>query len=88
MYDNCSLVDGRWSNWVVGPCSKTCGGGVQNLTRECNSPRPSCGGKQCKGDNYFVYPGKCNDFCCPGKRINENIVSIKLFFSVHMLHGF
>ena len=74
MIANCSLVDGRWSKWVVGPCSKTCGGGVQNFTRECNNPKPSCGGEQCKGGNYFAYPGKCNNFCCPGKMIDENIV--------------
>ena len=66
----CSIVDGGWSNWVTGLCSKTCGGGNRRITRKCNNPKPSCGGKQCEGNSYHVYPGKCNDFCCPGKSMN------------------
>jgi len=33
-------IDGRWgswSNWTA--CSRSCGGGVQKTTRECNKPR-------------------------------------------------
>jgi len=64
-----SVVDGGWSGWILEPCSKTCGGGTQTFTRECNNPKPSCSGKNCVGINYLVYPRKCNDFCCPGKII-------------------
>lgn len=61
------IVDGGWGQWAIEPCSKTCGGGIRKLTRECNNPTPSCGGQQCEGDSQFIYPGKCHDFCCPGK---------------------
>ena len=61
------IVDGGWNDWVVGPCSKTCGGGMWNITRECNKPKPSCNGKDCDGLNYRVYLIKCNNFCCPRK---------------------
>ena len=62
---DCSVVDGGWSPWKLGPCSKTCGGGIQNYTRMCNNPKPLCGGKNCKGvSNYIIR--NCNDICCPG----------------------
>ena len=58
-------VNGGWSSWRLGPCSKTCGRGIQNYTRVCDNPKPSCGGKECKGpSSHFI---KCNEFCCPGK---------------------
>ncbi|XP_008121172.1 A disintegrin and metalloproteinase with thrombospondin motifs 4 [Anolis carolinensis] len=38
---------GRWGPW--GACSRTCGGGVQYSTRECNKPVPRNGGKYCEG---------------------------------------
>ena len=60
-----SAVDGGWSSWSLGPCSKTCGGGTQISTRVCDNPKPSCGGKECEGPNTDSI--KCNDFCCPGK---------------------
>ena len=62
-----SVVDGEWSSWRLGPCSKTCGGGIQNYTRVCDAPKPSCGGDECKGPGS--YSTKCNEFCCPGKII-------------------
>ena len=65
-----SIVDGGWGGWVTGQCSKTCGGGVRNFTRKCNNPEPFCNGKQCIGKSYYVFPGKCSDFCCPGKNMN------------------
>ena len=58
-------VDGGWSSWITGPCSKTCGGGMQTKTRVCDNPKRSCGGKQCEGSSTDSI--KCNDFCCPSK---------------------
>ena len=37
---------GEWSDWLT-ECSRTCGGGVQYRFRQCNSPSPSDGGKDC-----------------------------------------
>ncbi|KAF4073075.1 hypothetical protein AMELA_G00254740 [Ameiurus melas] len=43
-------VDGKWGKWgTFGPCSRTCGGGVQLAKRECNNPLPDNGGKYCQG---------------------------------------
>ena len=67
---NFSIVDGGWGVWVIGPCSKTCGGGIRSITRKCNNPKPLCNGKQCEGESSYAFPGKCNDFCCPGKNMN------------------
>ena len=60
------IVNGSWSEWIPGPCSKTCGGGIQNYTRVCDSPEPSCGGKECDGLAIYTPKEKCNAFCCPG----------------------
>ncbi|XP_057291426.1 hemicentin-1-like isoform X2 [Hydractinia symbiolongicarpus] len=51
---------GDWSNYSL--CSKTCDGGVQMRTRECNNPTPLAGGKDCVG--LRVENRTCtNDFC-------------------------
>ena len=63
-----SIVHGGWSSWIREPCSKTCGGGLQNVTRECINPRPSCGGNSCSGSGF--QQEKCNDICCPGEVTN------------------
>uniref|UniRef100_A0A8C1RJQ0 ADAM metallopeptidase with thrombospondin type 1 motif, 2 n=1 Tax=Cyprinus carpio TaxID=7962 RepID=A0A8C1RJQ0_CYPCA len=45
--------DGHWGQWTkFGSCSRTCGGGVQFRTRECNNPSPANGGRTCYGNNY------------------------------------
>ena len=55
------VVDGGWSNWLVGKCSVTC---IKNKTRSCSNPVPSCGGKDCSGPAVEVV--KCNEFPCEG----------------------
>ncbi|KAK3105311.1 hypothetical protein FSP39_022254 [Pinctada imbricata] len=43
-------IDGQWGPWRKwGNCSSTCGTGVQNRTRMCDSPAPSMGGRDCIG---------------------------------------
>ena len=59
------VVDGGWSAWTEGSCSKACGGGIKQFTRSCNNPTPSCGGLSCIGNS--TYEEECNKFCCRGK---------------------
>ena len=61
----CYIVDGGWSSWTYGPCSKTCGRGTQTLTRRCDSPTPYCDGKDCSG--LRITQNTCINRCCPGK---------------------
>ncbi|XP_068181171.1 A disintegrin and metalloproteinase with thrombospondin motifs 2-like [Antennarius striatus] len=45
--------DGNWGTWSeFGQCSRTCGGGVQFRTRDCDNPRPANGGRTCIGTTY------------------------------------
>ena len=61
------LVDGQWTEWKAdGPCSVTCGIGIQLLYRECSNPAPENGGQQCEGDR--IKQIECNQqACCPSK---------------------
>ena len=63
------IVDGGWSSWVNGSCSKTCGGGIKHDTRVCDNPRPSCGGKKCEGPS--THSSTCNEICCPGNSLSS-----------------
>ena len=47
--EQCTPVAGGGSEWVWGPCSVSCGGGVQSGTRSCDNPAPSCNGAMCPG---------------------------------------
>ena len=76
---DCSIVDGGWSSWKLGPCSKTCGGGIQNYTRVCNNPKPSCGGKKCEGVSSYTANKTCNDLCCPGNVTIVNYINYCLY---------
>ncbi|MBN3306631.1 PROP protein, partial [Amia calva] len=43
-------VDGGWSQWSPsGSCSVTCGLGLRQMTRQCNSPAPKHNGRPCVG---------------------------------------
>uniref|UniRef100_A0AAY4CS82 ADAM metallopeptidase with thrombospondin type 1 motif 2 n=1 Tax=Denticeps clupeoides TaxID=299321 RepID=A0AAY4CS82_9TELE len=57
--------DGHWSSWgLFGQCSRSCGGGVQFRTRECNNPYPANGGRTCLGVSYQFQ--LCNVQECEG----------------------
>ena len=44
-----SAIDGEFTDWVEHCCCKTCGDGIQKLTRTCTNPPPQHGGKLCEG---------------------------------------
>ena len=73
------IVDGGWSDWEHGPCTKTCGGGKMSMIRKCNNPEPSCGGNECTGSNVFPLETPCNGFCCLGKIMTPCIFCIRLY---------
>jgi len=44
-------VDGGWSAWTVNKCDANC---RQSKSRTCNNPKPSYGGKWCRGINRRI----------------------------------
>ena len=46
---------GSWSSWSA--CSKSCDKGTRTRSRQCDSPKPLNGGKECAGPSTDV--GKC-----------------------------
>ncbi len=56
-------VDGGWTAWQFGPCSRTCGGGQQTITRSCTNPAPQNGGLNCVGNSNEAIT--CNTQICP-----------------------
>ncbi|XP_060107142.1 A disintegrin and metalloproteinase with thrombospondin motifs 15 [Heteronotia binoei] len=67
-------VDGNWGKWApYGPCSRSCGGGVQLAKRECNNPAPANEGKYCEGVRVKYRScglDPCSD-SVPGKSFRE-----------------
>lgn len=60
------VIDGRWSAWVKGACSITCGAdGMREDTRTCANPPPRNGGRVCNGPAKRSIP--C--FTCPCKKL-------------------
>ncbi|XP_069039515.1 hemicentin-1 isoform X2 [Lepisosteus oculatus] len=58
-------VPGGFSTWLEwGPCSVTCGRGVQERIRLCNNPAPANGGRQCEGRS--LDSRSCQAKLCPG----------------------
>ena len=74
------LVNCEWTEWTIGNCSKTCGGGFRAKRRtKVNSKH---GGKECEGDN-LVWKS-CNLNECPGdQRFTFNLVTLVLHFIYH-----
>lgn len=61
-------VDGGYSRWTEwSECSKSCGRGYQSRDRECNSPEPSRGGKDCTDLGESSEVQDCMIVECPGK---------------------
>ncbi|XP_069484120.1 A disintegrin and metalloproteinase with thrombospondin motifs 20 [Ambystoma mexicanum] len=57
-------VDGHWGAWgAYSACSRTCGGGIKTITRDCNGPQPRNGGKYCVGRRMKFR--SCNIGSCP-----------------------
>ncbi|XP_071515843.1 hemicentin-1-like [Panulirus ornatus] len=50
-------VSGEWGLWTSwSDCSTTCGHGLRQRTRLCDSPPPAAGGAECKDDGLEVMP--------------------------------
>ena len=65
MFTFTAPVDGGWGefgDWTS--CSKDCGGGKQQRSRECSNPAPANVGNQCVGD--ATEERDCNTEACPG----------------------
>ena len=59
-----SIVNCIWDEWIIGDCSKTCGGGERINTRD-KLLRASHGGKPCSPEDSTLTE-KCNINECPG----------------------
>lgn len=57
-------IDGGYSDWSASPCSVTCGGGIQILTRTCTNPPPSNCGKDCSRLGPVIMTKTCNTQKC------------------------
>ncbi|CAC5422954.1 Neurotrypsin,Scavenger receptor cysteine-rich type 1 protein M130,Deleted in malignant brain tumors 1 protein,Coadhesin,Thrombospondin-1,Mucin-like protein,Hemicentin-1,Thrombospondin-2,Scavenger receptor cysteine-rich domain-containing group B protein,Soluble scavenger receptor cysteine-rich domain-containing protein SSC5D [Mytilus coruscus] len=65
---NCNIakcpVDGSWGHWSLwSECNVTCGGGLQQRTRNCNNPTPFFGGASCTGIDSETF--QCSQINCP-----------------------
>ncbi|XP_067083733.1 hemicentin-1 [Osmerus mordax] len=59
-------IKGGYSSWEEwGPCSSTCGRGIQERIRLCNNPEPANGGRSCDGPS--MDSRKCQSGLCPGE---------------------
>ena len=60
------LVDGGFTEWsAFGPCSTSCGPGIQVKSRSCTNPPPINNGSDCVGPREESRA--CNNGPCPGK---------------------
>ncbi|KAJ7333862.1 Hemicentin-1 [Desmophyllum pertusum] len=64
-------VNGGLSEWSkFGLCSKSCGGGARMRRRNCNSPVPRYGGKECDPRDLFETQ-TCGNIKCPVKTLKR-----------------
>ena len=80
---NSIIVDGGWSGWSdYSDCSVTCGIGVQNRRRLCNSPPQSGVGLPCSGNSTQTQ--HCEKYMC-GKTLHNNLhFKAAMFPSKHL----
>ena len=58
-------VNGMFGEWgEFGPCSVTCGDGIQTRQRKCDNPEPQHGGANCEGKTEDEK--LCTEKPCPG----------------------
>ncbi|XP_046728282.1 hemicentin-1 isoform X2 [Silurus meridionalis] len=62
----------HWEPW--GPCSVTCGHGLQERTRFCNNPAPVSGGAECEGPD--VESRQCQASLCSGDSLRRARASV------------
>ena len=63
---------GPWSEWSS--CSKSCEGGVQSRSRQCDDPVPDLDGLPCVGPSSGTQ--NCNVDQCPGNIHSANYNSV------------
>ena len=74
------IVNGGWSEWgAYRACSKSCGGGTQSRSRQCNNPSPAHGGHNCSGASSDLR--SCNELECPGKHMTSSLIFLLLHSS-------
>ena len=60
------VVNGGYGDWkAAGACSKSCGGGEQLFTRQCDNPKPANGGANCSSIGPDSEIRECNIQPCP-----------------------
>ena len=70
MHQICTIVvHCEWNDWVVGECSKECGGGTRTNTRT-EKESASQGGDECVGLSSLEE--SCNVQECPGLQLMQN----------------
>ncbi|XP_065656244.1 SCO-spondin-like [Hydra vulgaris] len=76
-------VNGGFSMWTdFSVCTKTCAGGVQTRTRECNNPKPENGGQKC--DGMTKETRGCKNNFCPGPAGVINVLeNVNEFFKIY-----
>ena len=72
-----NVVHCEWDDWVLGECSKSCGGGTLTQTRQVKVESQH-GGEECTGADTLEV--SCNVDECPGnKKLFESMMSNYFF---------